>query len=284
MDAVGETPGEIDAVSTSLLARLLEDRPAAGQAPEVAVRAHLEHRSAWYAPTTGPLVVADTDLVATGRAVPAEQRGAGLEVLVVNSSGAGGLTALGRRATAGLRVVGVASALRDLDDLPGGARRVAAAATELGDVPVQVGLPDAPGWVRAVEVVEAAGLEARIDAGADSWRDPAAAERLAERLSVLVEADLPFSVVPAAPEGDEHAGRAALTLAMLVEALVDGAEPGEAAELLLVTDAARIRAGLHRWDVATAGRVRRRLRSLACGPQPAVAELVALRVLSGPTG
>jgi hypothetical protein len=272
----------MDAASTTLLARLLEDAPPSGSPPAAAVGAHLQHRTSWYAPLTGPMVVADTALAATARAVPAEQREAGLDVLVVNTSGAGGLTALAARSSAGLRMVAVASGLRDLDDLAGNARRVVAAAAELDGVPVQVGLPDAPGWLRAVEVVEAAGLHARIGAVADSWRDRSAAERLAERLSVLVEADLPFAVAPGTT-GENSTGRAVLALAMLVEALVDGADPAGAAELLLA-DPVRVRAGLHRWDDATATRVRRRLRSVAAAPGRTAADLVGLGVLDRPDG
>lgn len=260
----------------TLLASLLQDRPAVGTDAAAAVRTHLGHRSAWYADLTGSLVLPDTALAAAGRTVPAGQQGE-VEVVVEIAGGAGGLTALAGRATPGLRVVGVVSALRDLDDLAGNARRVAAAAGALEGVVVRVELPDVPGWVRAVEVVEAAGLEAQVSTAGDAWSDPAAARRLAERLSVLVEADLPFAVAPGTTV-DGSSARAVLALAMLVEALVDGAEPAGAAELLLA-DPVRVRAGLHRWDDATAARVRRRLRSVAAAPGRTAADLVELEVL-----
>jgi hypothetical protein len=274
----------MDPAPTTLFHRLLEDRPALASGAQGTVARHLEHRSSWYGRCTGPLVLTDRVLVGCGREVPEEHRapGAELEVTVVTSGGAGGLSALAGRNVPGFRVVVAESELRDLGDLAGNASRVAAAATELGEVEVRVTLPDAPGWVRAVEVVEAAGLWANIRAGADAWSDRSAALRLAERLSVLVEADLAFSLTPADGADLPRPGQAVAVLAMLVEALVDGAEPEEAAELLLLTDTTRIRAGLERWDDATATRVRRRLRAVGCSPRPTVDDLVGLGLLTAP--
>jgi hypothetical protein len=274
----------MDPAASLLFHRLLEDRPAPASGLQAVVRRHLEHRTSWYAPCTGPLVLPDTVLGACGRELPDEQRapGAEVEVVVVTSGGAGGLSALAGRKVPGLRILVAESELRDLGDLAGNASRVAAAASQLGEVEVRVTLPDAPGWVRAVEAVEAAGLWANIRAGADAWTDRAAAVRLAERLSVLVEADLAFSLTPADGAELPRPGQAAAALAMLVEALVDGAEPEEAAELLLLTDAARIRAGLERWDGATATRVRRRLRAVGGSPGLMVDGLVDLGLLAAP--
>jgi hypothetical protein len=271
----------MDAARTTLLHRLLEDRPPPDGTPGAVVHDHLGHRRAWYGPFTGALVLPDTALVAHGRAVPEEQRtpGAELEVTVVTSSGAGGLSARAGRVVPGLRVVAAESELRDLDDVAGNVSRVAAAAAGLGEVQVVVTLPDAPGWVRAVELAEAAGLQANIRAGAGAWSDRSVAVRLTERLSVLVEADLAFSLTPDRADS-ARPGRAVAVLAMLVEALVDGAEPAEAAELLLVSDEARIRAGLERWDEATATRVRRRLRAVRCSPAAVAEDLVGLGLVA----
>lgn len=272
----------MDPAPTILFHRLLEDRPAPASGAQEVVRRHLEHRSSWYGSCTGPLVLADTLLAAAAREVPQEHQapGAAVEVTVVTSGGAGGLSALAGRTVPGFRVVAAESELRDLDDLAGNASRVAAAAGELGEIEVRVTLPEAPGWVRAVEVVEAAGLWANVRAGADAWTDRSAAVGLAERLSVLVEADLAFSLTPADGTDLPRPGQAVAVLAMLVEALVDGAEPEEAAELLLLTDATRIRAGLERWDDATASRVRRRLRAIGCSPRPTVDGLVGLGLVT----
>lgn len=274
----------MNSVTTTLLHRLLEDRPPPDSGSDVIVRSHLELRGSWYSSFSGPLVVPDTVLAACGRALPAEHRvaGAELEVTVVTSGGAGGLSALRGRSVPGLRVTAAETELRDLDDLAANAARVAAAAAELGEVQVLVTLPDAPGWVRAVELVEAAGLLANVRADAAAWAEQAAAVRLAERLSVLVEADLAFCLTPEPASWPTGPGRAVAALTMLVEALVDGADPAEAAELLVLADPPRVRAGLERWDEATATRVRRRLRAVRCSPAAVVDDLVTLGLLGAP--
>ncbi|GAA1840026.1 hypothetical protein ACFFOM_06190 [Microlunatus capsulatus] len=260
----------MDAPTTTLLRHLLDDRPDPAAAPAAVVAAHAVHRDGPHADVLGRLVVPDTALVATGRARSARPGPVTWPVAVDVDGGAGGVAALAGRSADGLRVEAVRTGLRDLDDPAGGVARIAAAASALEDVEVFVELPDVPGWVRAVEVVEAAGLLARVGVGPGT--DPVA---LARRLSVLVEADLPFAaVLPAAP----RSGLAVLALAMLVEALVDGAEAEEAAALL-AADPDRVRSGLARWDAATAGRVRRRLRSVGTDVGAALADLEALGVL-----
>ena len=263
----------MDAATTTLLQHLLDDRPAAGTEPAAAVRRHAEHRTGPHRNVVGRLVVPDTALVASGRARDSLPDAALWPVTVEVAGGAGGVAALAGRSASGLVVQGVETTLRDLDDLTGGVGRIAAAAGALTDVAVFVELPAVPGWVRAVEAVEAVGLLARVTAGPDLD-----AEDLAARLSVLVEADLPFAVV--LPPGQLRPGLTVLALAMLVEALVDGAEPAEAAALLQEVDPGRVRAGLARWDDATAARVRRRLQAVSSDLGPTLADLVALAVLS----
>ena len=90
---------------------------------------------------------------------------------------------------------------------------------------------------------------------------------------MLVEADLPFKVTGAAPDPFGPNGVGAVLTA--VEALVDGAEPDEAAALLAAPDPARVRAGLARWDAATQSRVQRRLRGVDCPDLGATLESLA---------
>ncbi len=250
----------MDAVTTTLLQHLLDDRPRAGTDAAAAVARHAGLRDGPAGAVVGRLVVPDTALLASGRA-RADLPGETLwPVTVEVDGGAGGVAALAGRAASGLRVEAVETSLRDTADVVGGVGRIATAAATLGEVDVFVELPSVPGWVRAVEVVEAAGLLARVSAGGDGDADA-----LAARLSVLVEADLPFSVV--LPAGGAHPGLTVLALAMLVEALVDGAEPTEAGALARDPEAGRVRSGLAHWDEATAVRVRRRLRAVST-PEP----------------
>jgi hypothetical protein len=263
------------------LERLVDDAsmfPPGNAGVAEAVAAHLAYRQSWFCFLLGPLVVSDQRLAETGRSV----RAAGSEdltVSVVNTSGAGGLLGLASRAVAGVRLVAVESALRDRDDLAGNAARVVSAAAELGeDVQVFVEIPYAPGWERAVDVVEAAGLCGKIRTGAPDTASTSSSDRLARQLSVLIEADLPFTVT--AGRGDHGM----VNLLWAVHALVDGASPDEAAELLGVVDTERIAAEVAGWDESDATRVRRRLRSVgACGVLDSVHHLVSLGLLTEPS-
>jgi len=248
-----------------------------------AIAAHLGHREAWYADLIGPLVVPDRQLVEVGRLASTT-----LDVSVINSGGAGGLVALAGREVPGVRVVAVESALRDIDDLAGNAARVVAAAGELDEsVRVFVEIPYAPGWERAVEEVEGAGLLGKIRTGTpdDSGTPPYA--QLAEQLGVLVEADLPFKATAGLHHAQPTLGSDSqqpvqhgfLNLLAAVEALVEGASVAEAAGALRLTDPALIGA----WDEATAARVRRRFLSFGCcGVLDPVRDLVALGLVEEP--
>ena len=247
---------------------------AGGTSATGAHRAVRQRADGW---AVGPLVLGDERLSGTD---------ADVAVSVVASGGAGGVSALPRRAS-GLRLVGVETVLRDLDDLPGSATRAVAAATELTEalgrpegLEVYVGLPQAPGLVEAVEVVEAAGLLGRLDLGAagGEGRGPARAELL----SVLVEADLAFKVTGAGTEPFGPYGLVAVLMA--VEALVDGADPADAEELLARPDRDRSRVALARWDAAQQARVARRLRGVDCPDVAATLDTLTAAGLLDPDG
>jgi hypothetical protein len=280
----------------ALFAGLVDDAavfpPGNASLPD-ALRRHRAYRTDWFAPVVGPLVVPDTDLAATARAA-AEDAGGELAVSVVVTGGAGGLLALAGRKPSGLRVVAAEIALRDLDDLAGNAGRVAAAAAELDpDIAVFVELPRRPGWIAAVEVVEAAGLLGKIRTGGLEPDAFPTTDQLAEQLSALIEADLPFKATAglhrAWPQrvADEH-GRIRhqhgfVTVLMAIEALIDGAGTDAATELLGLDDPGRIFTALQGWDTATVARVRRRFRSFGCcGVTDPVADLVTMGLLTVP--
>ncbi len=262
--------------------RLIDDAatmsPANPSADDV-VAGHRLLRASTAGNLIGPLVVPEQNLAQVGRAC-----GHGsLEVAVVISGGAGGLLAVARRDVAGVHVVAVESALRDLDDLAGNAARVAAAAQDLGDeVGVFVQIPYAHGWIGAVEEIEAAGLLGAIGVGGADAADRPSAEQLAEQLSGLVEADLPFKLTGSLRRGwPTAAGHGYLTVMLALEALIDGAEVSDAAELLRLDDQEGIKTAFSTWDDATAARVRRRLRSIDCDDaRAAVADLAALDLVA----
>ena len=259
-----------------------------------AVREHRKHRSAWYAPLIGPLVLPDTALAAASRAaLESAPDDAPLSVSVVITGGAGGLTALARRDLPGLQIVAAEIALRDLDDLSGNAHRVVAAAQEFDpdEVAIFVELPFRHGWVAAIEVIEAAGLCGKIRTGGVEPAAYPTGAQLAEQLSELIEADLPFKATAGLhrawlnsalnERGETLRQHGFVTVLMAVEALIDGAGTEQAAELLRLDDPGRIHEALKGWDDAAVSRVRRRFRSFGCcGVTDPVDDLVTLGVLS----
>ncbi len=262
-----------------------------------AVRRHREHRSAWYAPMIGPLVVPDTELAQVSRAAESTADGEPIDISVVITGGAGGLVALARRDLPGIAVTGAEIALRDLDDLAGNAERVVAAAQELDpdEVMVFVELPFRHGWVAAIEVVEGAGLNGKIRTGGLEPDAYPTADQLAQQLSELIEADLPFKATAGLhrgwpnrvtnERGETLHQHGFVTLLMAVEALVDGAGAAAAADLLRLDDPGRIFAALQGWDDATVTRVRRRFRSFGCcGVTDPIDDLVTLGLLAAPEG
>src|SRR3954453_4335588 len=271
--------------------------PGSAEVPQ-ALAAHREYRRSWFAPMVGPLVVSDQKLAELGRALQrieepsAPPVTADLDVSVVNTSGAGGLVSLAGRQPVGLRLRAVESALRDLDDLAVNASRVVSAAGELdAGVHAFVELPYAPGWERAVEVVEAAGLFGKLRTGGPGPADTPSTTQLAHQLSVLVEAALPFKATaglhhawPApGPEADQPRQHGFLSLLAAVDALVAGGSQAEAAELLAGGDPAAVLSALAGWSDTRSASVRRRLRSFGCcGVTDPLADLVALGLLEEP--
>jgi hypothetical protein len=142
-----------------------------GNAPVVeAVRAHLEHRQAWYADLVGPLVVPDTALrQAQGASAEAE-----IAVSVINTGGAGGLVSWPTGTCPGYAWWPWSRPCATWTTWPATRPGFAAAAGELDEsVLVFVEIPYAPGWERAVEEVEGAGLLGKIRTGSpDILGDP----------------------------------------------------------------------------------------------------------------
>ncbi|MFT4164216.1 MAG: hypothetical protein QM650_03140 [Microlunatus sp.] len=287
--------GSLDALFAGLVDDAAVFPPGNAAVPD-AVRAHLVHQSAWYAPLIGPLVLPDTELVTasrTARSLAPDSES--LPISVVITSGAGGLTALARRALPGLQVVAAEIALRDPAELRGNAQRVVAAAQDFDpeDVTIFVELPFQPGWVAAIEVIEAAGLSGKIRTGGVAPDAYPSAGQLADQLSELIEADLPFKATAGLhrawpnqalnAQGETLHQHGFLTMLMAIEALVDGAGTDQAAELLRLNDPGRIYAAFEDWDDATSARVRRRFRSFGCcGVTDPVQDLVTLGLLDEP--
>jgi hypothetical protein len=272
--------------------------PPGNAAVDEAVGAHLRYRRSWFASLIGPLLVADLKFAEVGRTLRHVRMGGGSEgtvplaVSVVNTSGAGGLLSLIGREVEGVQMVAVESALRDLNDLAGNADRVVSAAAQLDDaVRVFVEIPYAPGWEKAVAVIEAAGYCGKLRTGGLEPVDTPASDQLAHQLSVLIEADLPFK----ATAGLHHAvalsgsdpGRPRqhgfLNLLIAVEELVDGGSASEAADLLGESGRQSVLARVAAWNDTQASRIRRRFRSFGCcGVLDPINDLAALGLIAEP--
>ena len=236
------------------------------QVPAV-VASHRELRGA-YRNLFASLVAVDRRLTEIARQI---QPGDSIPVSVLISGGAGGLLALARHEMPGIEIAAVEPTVRDLDDLAGSAARVISAAAGLGpDVAVFIEVPYAPGWETAVELIEAAGLYGKIVA------DQAEPRRLAEQLSILIEADLPSKITSASTVE-------CLSLLTAVEGLVAGGSLDDAAELLIRDDPDRIGAALSSWDQTTQSRIRRRVRRLGIDqPQQVITSLTSYLGLPAP--
>lgn len=279
----------------SLFKGLLDDAamfPPGNASAAEAVAAHLTWRAGPFGALLGPLVVPDHTLAVVGR--EAAKAGRPVQVSVVNTSGAGGLVALARRAVENVQIVAVEAALRDLDDLAGNAARVVSAAAELDpEIDIFVELPFAPGWERAVEVVEAAGLFGKIRTGGTEPAMYPDADRLAAQMSILVEADLPFKATAGLHHAWPNLARSAsgetlpqhgfLNLLVALDALVDDAQVPEAAALLRTPDQEMITTTVAGWGAERAARVRRRFRSFGCcGVGDPLDDLVSAGLLEAP--
>jgi hypothetical protein len=272
--------------------------PPGNASVDEAVGAHLRYRRSWFASLIGPLLVSDLKFAEVGRTLRQVRMSGGpegtlpLAVSVVNTSGAGGLLSLVGREIEGVHLAAVETALRDLDDLAGNADRVVSAAGQLDDgVRVFVEIPYAPGWEKAVAVVEAAGYYGKLRTGGLEPVDTPPSDQLARQLSVLIEADLPFKATAGlhhavALSGNEP-GRPRqhgfLNLLLAVEALVDGGSVSEAADLLGESGRQSVLARVAAWNDTQASRIRRRFRSFGCcGVLDPINDLAALGLIAEP--
>jgi len=183
-----------------------------GNAPlEQAVRDYQANLSAPFAGLVGPFVVSDgrlPELLEVLAAAPAEP----LPVTVVVGGGAGSLEPAARWADGSslLELRGLEIALRDLDDLPGAARRTVAAA-DLGldvatsvELPLVGGLVGGHGWLAALDEVAAADLRLKWRTGGISADLFPSSRDLAAAIDAALDRELPFKATAGLHEGVRH--------------------------------------------------------------------------------
>jgi hypothetical protein len=215
-----------------------------------AVRAHAEHRAAWYSGLVGGFVCSDTRLTELQAALDdvGDDAPAPLNVTLTISGGAGAvgpaLTWVQRDER--LRLIGLEVALRDEDDLRHNAARMT---TVLRDAPDDVtacvemprlhgtGIP--AGWATALDEIAAAGLRVKFRTGGlDHDAFPSAAE-LAEVIAASLDHETPFKCTAGLHHavrhtddrtGFEHHGF--LNVLLATRTLFDGRSAADAEKLL----------------------------------------------------
>ena len=180
------------------------DAPLASAAAE-----HLARRSEPGADLVGTFVVRDTDLP--------ELKATPLALSVVVTGGAGnigGLAALSRKLHIG--VEGIEIALRDLDDLPGNARRVSAAVDAARDegqlddhVPVYVELPaggSETGWLAAADEVAAREFRLKFRTGGTDASAYPSSTVLSGWIDAALDRETPFKCTAGLHRAVRHTG------------------------------------------------------------------------------
>jgi hypothetical protein len=158
-----------------------------------AVATYQERRGSWYADLVGPLVVTDTALPDVPTDVP---------VSVVLTGGAGAVAGVASlTAKQGHRLVGLETAVRDLDDLAGTVRRITAAVDAarseggLADTVVYVELPQTEpttDWLAAADAIAEADHRLKLrTGGVEAHMFPATAT-VAAWIDAALDRETPF--------------------------------------------------------------------------------------------
>jgi hypothetical protein len=285
---VSTTPARVEAVPAPY-AGLLDDAavlpPAAGLPLAEALRAHRRHRDAWYADLVGPFLVDDRRLTSLLDLLDPDDPP--LPVIVVVTGGAGAIEPAARWAVSSpaLDLWALEAGLRDLDDLPGSARRVAASAAHLArdlglDVPVHVDVPlpaaGSAGWLAALDELTAADLRLALDLA--GLQPPGA---VAAALDAALDRELPFRCTMAPGSPVSSSGRVGvLNVLLATRVALDG---GDVAGALTEEDPTAVREALGSVDPEGLVRARRWCTSAGCPDvDRALAGLLALRLLTGP--
>jgi hypothetical protein len=264
-----------------------------------AVSEHLRRRGEWYAGLVGAFVIGDLrlpdllDVLDEG-----EEPDPPLPVTVVVTGGAGAVVPAAKWASGSgqLRLAGLETALRDLDDLPGNARRVCVAVDRAradgaldDETPVHVELPhvgSTAGWLAAADVVaehelrlkfRTGGVEADLFPHAHAlvgWIDAA----LDRETAFKCTAGLHNAVRHTGETGFEHHGF--LNVLVATRALFDGASREEAVAVLEERDGTRVAALVGELDVPG---TRRWFTSFgSCSVDEPLEDMVELELLAGP--
>lgn len=262
-----------------------------GDAPlDEATAAYVARHSEPWAALVGTFVLRDTDLPLV--------RGLDAPLSVVVTGGAGQIAGpVGLCSRLGLHLAGLEIALRDLDDLPGNARRVVAAVDAArregglaDEVPVSVELPGAApeaAWLAAADEVAAAELRVKLRTGGPDPATFPSATALVAWIDAALDRELPFkctaglhhAVAHTDPAtGFEHHGF--LNVLVATRQLFDGAGATTAVETLGERDAGALLALAREVDL---GGARRWFTSFgSCSVRDPLDDLVRLGLAAAP--
>ncbi|WP_246210320.1 hypothetical protein [Nocardioides piscis] len=255
-----------------------------------AVATFLARRDEWYADLVASFVVTD-------QRVP-DVAHAEVPLSIVVTGGAGAIAGACRLAArAGNEVAGLEIALRDLDDLPGNARRVVAAVDAargeglLEDAtPVFVELPAADvthSWQAAADEVAAAELRLKFrTGGVDAHLFPSA-DQLSSWIDAALDRELPFKCTAGLHSAIRHRDDATgfehhgfLNVLAATAAAYEGTSGTEVTQMLCATDAPQVVALATDLDLA---RARRWFTGVgSCSISEPLDDLLALGLLERP--
>ncbi len=255
-----------------------------------AVAAHVARREERYADLVGPLIVKDVDVPKVDVPVAVA-----LPVSVVLTGGAGAVvgaaTLCGKASTV---LAGLEVALADPDDLPGNARRVAAAVDAArgegvldDEVPVYVELPPAVAtgsWLAAADVVAESGFRLKFRTGGLSADAFPAAPALAQLIDAALDRETPFKCTAGLHNAVRHTAvdtrfehHGFLNVLVATRLLFDGTPVSDAVETLEEREPETLAALAAELDLAGA---RRWFTSFgSCSVAEPLADLLALGVL-----
>jgi hypothetical protein len=263
-----------------------------GDAPlEEAVAAHTARREEWYADLVGSFVVSDVKVPDVGEPVP-------LSIVVTGGAGAiaGAAKLAGKAANP---VAGIEIALRDLDDLAGNARRVAAAVDAArsdglleDETPVFVELPhvgSTGAWLGAADVVGEHELRLKFRTGGLEPDSFPAGHALARWIDAALDRETPFKCTAGlhnalrhtGSDGFEHHGFLNVLLATRVA--FDGAATADVVEVLEQRDAEPLLALWRELGEDTMARTRRWFTSFgSCSVSEPLDDLISLGLVEAP--
>jgi hypothetical protein len=258
-----------------------------------AVAAYRERRDEPWAPLVGPLVVSDRSLPDLASLLAGDDDVPPVPVSVVCSGGAGSLgpTAHWAGEAGGAELRALEIALRDLDDLPGSARRVVRAAEAVTvsgvEVPVHVEVPlparaeETPGWLDALDEIAAADLRLKFRTGGPDADLVPTPEALAAGIEAALDRELVFKCTAGLHHAVRHHDSATgsvqhgfLNVLLATRASLDGQD---AVAALTETDRVAVLARVEEVGADALVRARRWFASFGCcGVQDPYQDLVDL--------